>query len=285
MNSISSFFGRKSFQDTIVKDYRFKKGGRVSIHNRHGTIVVKTDDLGETVALKATKRASKQEHLDHIEVNEEAITPENITLSTLYTTDNLNASVDYELTVPQNAQLHITSNVGDVKIQSVHGAITVNTGHGDVTIYHPHDNVQASITQQGNIYVIQPQGPVQAVTNKGTIYIKNSGNSVSAKAKNGKIDASCKTLPAQKHIQLSTQQGQISLCLPHTANCSIAADAPNGTVESQQAITLKPHKTRLNKNYWYNVKKQVRGSIGKGDAAQIKLYSKRSNIRLTESIQ
>lgn len=279
LNPISSFFGGKPYEEIIEKDYPLDMHGYISLKNIHGSIMVKTGLDKKSVAIRAIKRASAQEHLDHMHIIEEEVKPDQLTLRTAYDYEKVKGTIDYLLTIPDDAAVHISCDIGDITINQVHGSIVATTGHGDITIEQPTNKVQATITQQGNITITQPRGAVKAMTNKGIVHIRNSMNSVTAKAKQGKVDVKCKTLPAQKQLQCSVEQGPIVVQVPQDIQCSIAADAPKGTVTGDQPIRIKSAKTMLNNDYWNRVKKQVRGSIGREEAS-VNLHAKQGNIKI-----
>ena len=279
LNPISSFFGGKPYEEIIEKDYPLDMHGHVSLKNIHGSIVVKTGLDKKSVAIRAIKRASAQEHLDHMHIIEEEVKPDQLTLRTAYDYEKVKGTVDYLLTIPDDAAVHISCDIGDITINQVHGSIEATTGHGDITIEQPTNKVQATITQQGNITITQPREAVKAMTNKGIVHVRDSMNGVTAKAKQGKVEIKCKTLSAQKQLQCSVEQGPIVVQVPQNIQCSIAADAPKGTVTGDQPIRIKSAKTMLNNDYWNRVKKQVRGSIGKEEAS-VNLHAKQGNIKI-----
>ncbi len=278
-NPISSFFGGKPYEAIVEKDYILDTHGRVSLKNIHGSVIVKTGLDKKTVAVRAIKRAAAQEHLDHMHVIEEEVKPDRLGLRTAYDYEKVKGTVDYLLTIPDDAAVHISCDIGDITINQVHGSIEVTTGHGDIVLEQPTNRVQATITQQGNITIRQPKGSVKAMSNKGIVQVRDSMNEVMAKAKQGKIDITCKKLPAQKQLNCSVDQGPVTVRVPQDIQCSIAADALKGTVTSDQPIRIKSAKTTLNSDYWNRIKKQVRGSIGKEEAT-IKLKAKQGNIKI-----
>ncbi len=278
-NPISSLFGGKPYEEIVEKDYTLDAYGRISLKNIHGTVIVKTGLDKKSVAIRAIKRASAKEHLDHMHIIEEEVQSDQLTLRTAYDYEKVKGTVDYLLTIPDDAAVHISADIGDITINQVHGPIIATTGHGDITIEQPTNKVQATVTQQGNVTITQPRGSVEAMTNKGIIHVRDSTSSVAAKAKQGKVEIKCKKLPTQKQLQCSVGQGPIVVQLPQDIQCSIAADAPKGTVTGDQPIRIKSAKTTLNSDYWNRVKKQMRGSIGKEEAS-VKLHAKQGNIKI-----
>ncbi len=277
--SVSSFFGGTPYEQIVDKDYTLTTEGVINLKNLHGSITVKTGLDKRSVAVKAIKHAAKEEQLDHMHVIEEEIKPNRLVLRTAYDSANVKGTINYILTIPDDAHVHISSDIGDIIIKDIKGPAIANTGHGDITVHNPQRHIEANITQQGNITVIRPKSSVQLSTNKGTVRVIDSSNSVGARAKQGKVEVKCKTLPAKRKMKLATQQGPITLHTPKNMNCSIAADTKKGTVSSTQEITLDTQTTALNNNYWSNVKTSVRGAIGDKDAS-ITIFSDKGNIKI-----
>jgi len=280
-DSVRSFFGGTPHKEVIEKDYSTLKNVQINIKNYHGAIDIKPGLDKKSIALRATKHASAAEHLDHMHVIEEEINTNTITLRTTYDYEKVKGYIDYELTVPDDANVHISTEMGTIKVQQLHGSIQASVHHGDITIIQPQGVTQASITQQGNIVITQPTQETRATTNKGTIYVKDSTASVIGKCQQGKVEVKAKMLPEKSTIDLANGQGNICLYIPTKSNCSLHADAPKGSITSQQAIRIDAQSTILNSAYWQRVKHHVTGSIGTPDAT-VRLYAQQGNVRLFE---
>lgn len=279
LNQIKSFFGATPYEQIVEKDYTLNPHGRIILKNMQGNILVKTGLDKRSVAVRATKHASAQEHLDHMHVIEEEVSQDRLVLRTTYDYEKVKGTVNYVLTVPDDARIELSNDAGDVTVQDVHGTILVNVGTGDTTIYNPKQKTEINTTQQGNITVIRPTNAVQLSTNKGTVRVVDSLHSVGARAKTGKVEVKCKVLPEKGHIKLATQQGPITLHTPKTINCSVTAETAKGTVTGTQEITLDPAKVNLNENFWKKIKRSIKGSIGTPDA-EVKMFSKNGNISI-----
>jgi len=281
INSVCSLLGGKPHESIIEKDYALENFGHISLKNMHGSIVVKIGLNKQTVAIRAVKHASVLEHLDHMHIIEEKVTPNQLHLRTAYDYEKVNGTIDYTLTIPENANIHVSTDNGNITVNRVRGSITAITSFGDITIEQPTDIVQATISQQGNITIIQPKERINVQTNKGTITIRDCMHSIHAHTASGRIDVKCKKLSAPQEIICSIDQGPISLYLPKDIQCSIAADTPQGMVSSERPITITSETTLLNTDYWNRVKKQLRGSIGNDQTkGSIKLYAEHGNIIL-----
>jgi hypothetical protein len=276
---IRSFFGATPYEQLVEKDYILNPHGRIVLKNIQGNILVKTGLDKRSVAVKATKRAAAQEHLDHMHIIEEEISPERLILRTTYDYEKVKGSVDYILTVPDDACLELSTDIGNITIQDVQGTIVASAGQGDVLMYNPQQPAEVTVTQQGHITVVRPSNKVQLSTAKGTIRVVDSAGSVDAHAQNGKIEVKCKVLPENNAIKLATQQGPITLHTPKHIQCTVTAETEKGTVSGTQEITLNPVTVQLNDRYWDTVKRSMSGSIG-DPKADVHLFSKNGNIQI-----
>lgn len=246
----------------------------------HGNIIVKTGLDKKSIAIRGIKRTRVLEHLDHMHIIEEEVSQNRLALRTAYDYEKVKGTIDYIITIPEDANIHVNSDTGDIFIHQVHGPLIATTGRGDITIDQPTNKLKATVTQQGNITINQPKSSVHATTNKGTILIRDSMHNVNASLNQGKIEIRCKTLPAKREVRCSTKHGNISLHLPQEIQCSLEAESPEGTITSTQPITIAPSTTILNNDYWTRVKQQIHGRIGREDAS-IRLYAKKGDIKLS----
>ena len=275
----TAFFGATPFEQIVEKDYTLNPHGRIILKNMQGNIQVKTGLDKRSVAVRANKHASAQEHLDHMHVIEEEVSADRLVLRTTYDYEKVKGSVDYVLTVPDDARIELSNDTGDVTVQDVHGTILANVGSGNATVYNPKQRTEINATQQGNITVIRPTHTVQLSTNKGIVRVVDSFHSVGARAKSGRVEVKCKVLPEKAHIKLATEQGPITLHTPKTMNCTVTAETEKGTVSGTQEITLDAATVQLNDGYWKKIKRSVKGLIGKPDA-EVKMFSKNGNISI-----
>lgn len=279
LNKIKSFFGATPYEQIVEKDYTLNPHGRIILKNMHGNIQVKTGLDKRSVAVRATKHASAQEHLDHMHVIEEEVSADRLVLRTTYDYEKVKGTVDYVLTVPDDARIDVSSDTGDITVQDVQGAMLIHIGTGNATVYNPKQKIEINITQQGNITAIRPTNIVQLSTNKGFVRVVDSTHSVGARAKTGNVEVKCKLLPEKSHIRLATEHGPVTLHTPKTLNCSVRAETNKGTVSGTQEITLDAATVKLNENYWKKIKRSIKGSIGKTDA-EVKMFSKNGNISI-----
>jgi DUF4097 and DUF4098 domain-containing protein YvlB len=79
-----------------------------------------------------------------------------------------NISISYDVTVPQNTQLHSRTGSGNMMAGGIHGPAEVGSGSGNVKVFDIGEGVRAD-TGSGNIEMDRVQGNVHAKTGSGTI--------------------------------------------------------------------------------------------------------------------
>ncbi len=252
----------------------------ISINNINGPISIKTWKKN-SIFLKTTKRAKKEEDLDHIKIVVDANTTDHLAITTKHINQKLVGLVEYELIIP--ASLDITVNVsenGDASIKNVHGSINVVT-NDNITISNSKKTVSARTLKKGTINIAHALGPVDAHTHYGNINGENIAHSFNAHSTSGKISVAYKKLPSTSAIDLNTTSGHITLALPTDTNAEIKGHTTHGTLLSDHVITLKPYATQLNSSAWNKFKKEVDGTIGTGEAT-IALHSIKGNLKINE---
>ncbi len=142
-------------------------------------------------------------------------------------------------------------------------------------------NLKSICTDKGVIKVEDIDGSIQATIHEGDIDIKNSTNSVNAKADRGSITVRQKQLQDNCSIFLETLSGDINLYLPKETNADLNAKTNYGKVTSELFVTTRPITTKLNKNSWKQFTKEACGTLGDG-GAPITLDADRGNIGIYE---
>lgn len=171
-------------------------------------------------------------------------TSELISLTTQQPEKN-STEIDYNIIMPRSARVTITTDSGSIKINQLHNAISAQTDDGSINITD--------------------------ITHK-----------TYARSGNGSITAKVQSLPADAQFILETENGDITTHLPETIQGNLVAQAMRGKVTSELPILISPKLTQLNQEFWDQVKKDVRGTFGKG-GAEIKLVTMDGNIKILES--
>jgi hypothetical protein len=158
---------REEFHQT----YPMTPNGRISLENINGGVQINTWNRNE-VKVDAIKRAYTQERLTEAKI-EVTADPDRINIKTHYPDRNLNfsddrdrrsnnpASVEYTVTVPQNARLDSVELIngsldvkavkGDVKGSSINGRVTASGLAGDVRLSTINGPVAVSFDDLSNV--------------------------------------------------------------------------------------------------------------------------------------
>lgn len=135
----------------------------------------------------------------------------------------------FEITVPLDYNVKVTTGGGNVSLTSLNGDVNVNTMGGNVSLGNIKGDIDIS-TAGGNISVEQNTGKLKLSTAggnikaekfDGTVDASTAGGNINLTGSNGKVEGS--TAGGNIHldytgknngIDLSTMAGQISLSLP-----------------------------------------------------------------------
>ena len=281
---VSAFFGGYPYEEVLQKEYKIEKQGTMIIKNIDGPITITTGWKKNTIFLKAIKKSNKPEQLPYIKVVDKQIAPDKLMIKTEYTQTKTKGFVEYELIVPTDIRLQISTNQGAIKIKEIQGPISATTVQGDIEIIKTNNVIHAQTTKTGSIVIDQAHGAISATAHHGDITIDHSYQSILATTSKGHISAICNAVPSTSSIRLETNSGLITLALPTTTNASFRGKTVRGTITSNHYLTLKPCTTKLNTMAWSRFKKEVDGIFGTGEA-EIKCRSNYGNIKIVETVQ
>ncbi|BDC34706.1 hypothetical protein Noda2021_06640 [Candidatus Dependentiae bacterium Noda2021] len=279
-NLYKSVIPQKKCTDSTTQEYTVSKQSKIIIQNDHGSINIKTEWNQNKVFLKATKAASTQEKLAHIQIKAQ-LTNDSILIQPVCSKQEGDWRVDMELIVPTALALHVTTEQGDIKAKSLHSEAYLTTTLGDIEVDKAHQKLVAHSKEKGKILINHAENTVKATTYYGDITIADAQRSVLAQSHSGKIELYCNQVPSTSIIDLNTTHGNIITHLPKDTNARINAHTKKGTFLCKHFITLNPFTTKLDVNAWKQFKKGADGVLGSGEA-QITLNSINSNIKVLE---
>ncbi|MBL7153595.1 MAG: DUF4097 family beta strand repeat protein [Phycisphaerae bacterium] len=164
---------------------------------------------------------------------------------------NQSVSVSLDVRIPSEADLHLKTHNGAVKISKI-------TGNVDGTTYN------------GAVTVTEITGQIKLTSHNGKITCKEVSGEAYAKTYNGAVAVSySKTAASPSNISLTTHNGSIDLTTPPDLSARIAASTHNGSIKSDLPITVSGEigKTR------------VSGTIGTGEG-KVELETHNGSIRI-----
>lgn len=175
----------------------------VVINNDIGSIHVQSGDAGSDVTIQATKHAGLGSNVNNVQVSYSQNSSANVITVNVDRTSNASffnsPSVDFQVTVPNNASLELKTNTGGLDVNGVSGRMSVRSNTGSVEVRNGVLNSGSmlnsntgSITFNGSI---NKTGSYQFMTNTGSVNV---------------------TLPASSafHLDASTDTGSITSDFP-----------------------------------------------------------------------
>jgi DUF4097 and DUF4098 domain-containing protein YvlB len=196
---------------------------------------------------------------------------------------NLNGSVDYTLTVPQNASVATKTVSGDVSVTGVRGEVRAETVSGDVDVAET-PNLALAKTVSGNVRARNIAATTLTLSTVSGSVVANglkvrtleagsvSGNvqlaelqieRLSAKTLSGDIDFLGGLAPGGRY-EFHAHSGNVRLTLPgNTAGFEMDASTFSGSVRSDFAVTLRSASDGGRRG---NSNRAVRGTFGDASA-------------------
>jgi DUF4097 and DUF4098 domain-containing protein YvlB len=197
------------------KTYPVNPGTRIEIKNVSGDISVAGYD-GRDVLVAAFKEGPDRELLQI----EDLSTGDVISVRPVYPQNTrCNASVRFELRVPQGTELNfdsLSNASGDISLEGVKGNVRVNTASGDITVKRAEGNIEAT-TASGDVEVTGAAGVVNARTASGDVEVDlvEQGRAEEMKFSSASGDVTVRA-PANldADVRLSTASGKLSSDFP-----------------------------------------------------------------------
>lgn len=155
------------------KEHKFSNNGTLTISNINGTISVSTHEKN-TLILDATKKGDSSD-FDKIETKT-TISQSSATIAAHYHGNDVRASIDYNVTVPEGTIIQSATNVnGSVHITNTTKSITASTTNGTLTITPQKiSNVISLSATNGAINLTVPKGT------HATVHAKTAVESISS---------------------------------------------------------------------------------------------------------
>lgn len=180
-----------------TKTFSVSGSPRVTLTTFDGQVRVHGWDKPE-VSYTATKGAADEETLKLISIQAQQ-QGEVITIST-NNNDYHHATVSFDVYVPRQSTLHVSSGDGALNLEGVTGQITLRSGDGPIEVANGGGHLKLN-TGDGTIRVIKFDGQVDARTGDGSIALDGIFNAVSARTGDGTISL---TVPAGSSFTIET---------------------------------------------------------------------------------
>jgi DUF4097 and DUF4098 domain-containing protein YvlB len=187
----------EKFQEKETRTFSVSGSPRVTINTFDGHVMVHGWDKPE-VAYTAVKGSHDEESLKGI-VIEAQQQGEAITIIAR-NNEAESGTVNFDVYVPRQSSLHVSSGDGALNLDGVTGQITLRSGDGPIDVANGGGQLQVN-TGDGVIRVIKFDGQVDARTGDGAIALDGNFNSLSAKTGDGTISL---TVPAGSSFTIET---------------------------------------------------------------------------------
>ena len=170
---------------------------RVTINTFDGHVTIHGWDKQE-VTYNATKGANSEETLKDISI--EAQQQQGNAISITATNTDESGSVNFDVYVPRQTTLHVSSGDGALNLEGVTGQITLRSGDGPIEVANGGGQLQVN-TGDGVIRIMKFDGQVDARTGDGAINLDGNFNALEARTGDGTISL---TVPAGSSFTIET---------------------------------------------------------------------------------
>jgi hypothetical protein len=176
------------------------------------------------------------------------------------------------ITLPKGVRLDAVTGNGVVTVERASNDVQIRTGNGDVRITMTAGTVDVT-SGNGDLEIDGATGPVRAGTGNGRVFVTTASGPVNVRTGNGRIDVRMKAITGSADMTFSTGNGPITVALPEAFNGEIDAHTGHGDFRSDFAIRVMG---RLSPS-------RVRGTIGTGSGATIRMSSGNGSLELRKS--
>jgi DUF4097 and DUF4098 domain-containing protein YvlB len=290
-------WGDQNQTEKFSKTVPLGKGGTLDLSNISGDIVV-TGGAGEQVVIDATKRGRTMEDVKAVQIEVNA-TAARVEVRTKYPEDrrNVNASVDFNVTVPRGATVIVNSVSGDMKVSTIDGPLRINTVSGDVDVTAA-AQLEAAKTVSGDVTVTSSgsAGDITAGSVSGDVTIKAvKAKGLDLNSVSGGVsltDVTCERVKANSisgdmvfsgplakggRYAFQSHSGDVSVTTGGAVGFEVTASSFSGDIKSDYELTVKFGGEATGAR---GPKRQnVRGTYGDGSAV-LELNSFSGDIRI-----
>jgi DUF4097 and DUF4098 domain-containing protein YvlB len=187
----------ENFQAKETRTFAVTGSPRVTINTFDGHVTIHGWDKPE-VTYTAVKGSHDEESLKDITIQAQQ-QGEAISIIA-QNNDDQNGTVNFDVYVPRQSSLHVSSGDGALNLDGVTGQITLRSGDGPIEVANGGGQLQVN-TGDGVIRVIKFDGQVDARTGDGAIALDGNFNSLSARTGDGTISL---TVPAGSSFTIET---------------------------------------------------------------------------------
>lgn len=194
-------YGYKAVTQTESKTFSVTGSPRVNISTFDGAITVHGWDKPQ-VQYTATVRGGDEQELKQVGVQTEQ---QGSSISIIAKSQESNGTASFDVYVPRNSTLHVSSQDGELNLQGVSGELTLRTGDGSIKVTNGGGQLQVN-TGDGEIQIDGFEGQVDARTGDGQISLDGKFTGLAARTGDGNISLS---VPANSDFTIETNAESI----------------------------------------------------------------------------
>jgi len=255
--------------ENVRKDLRFKVGKRpmISINNPYGPVVVRAGAAHE-VLITAILHSDKVE-LDQSKSHNRV----DIISHLLPGADPVSGTVEYEISVPPDANLTLHSDNGRMHAERLNGDLTLAGNDGPIEVLDCAGGHVHVRTLNGAVSLKNVHGHVEIMSVGGDVLMNGvTGTLVAVNSNSGRIEYEG-DFGGEGEYAFSSHTGNIEAVAPAYASIDVLARSTNGIVQSDFSLDPK-HAPFLVRGA-----NSLSGTLGKA-ASSVKLFSFSGKIRL-----
>ena len=185
---------------------------------------------------------------ENVEVDVEA-TPNRVYIASHVLNERASSKetlVDYELYIPENSNLQIRNDIGDVLISNVKGQVTVDVVDGAIKVTKIDGYLNAHSLGKKVVEVSRSKGTIQATTVRANIVFEQlQSDNVKANSTLGSISYRGNFIDGGSY-KFSSTDGGISVICTKTASVEWDVRTVKGSIKSNLPMRSKQHRPLFN---------------------------------------
>ena len=295
-------WGGQDQTEKFSKTVPLPKGGAFDLSNISGNIVI-TGGAGDQVVIDAVKRGKTADDLKAVQI-EVTTTANRVEVRTRYPQErrNVNASVDFTISLPRGAVVNARSVSGDMKVSNVDGILRVETVSGNVAVTSA-AQLESAKTVSGDVTVdtAGSAGDIAAASVSGSVKMRAvKAKSIDTNSVSGDVsmtDVTCDRAKANSisggitfggplarggRYMLQSHSGDVVVQLVGTAGFELNASSFSGDITSAVELTAKVGGESDRQGRQGSPRRQsMRGTFGDGGAV-LELNSFSGDIKIVK---
>lgn len=259
---------------------RFPEGAKLVLQNANGSIRIRGGQTQQCrikadtqIAMRDEQRARKllKKVLVQVRPSDKMVWVEVDLAEELL--GNQLIKTDFEITLPQKADLKLSTSNGSVDITGVTGEINCEIGNGTITAEEIVGSTRLGINY-GEIRISKADFKKSLITaNNGPVTCQDISGNIQVKVNSGEVEVRyAKTAPNVCNVSISVNNGKIDFTGPVDFSAMVEAKTMVGAIETDLPLTAEGVGRR-----------KVSGKLGKGEG-KLRLRTTIGPIKINDNI-